>query len=302
MSILKKIVVVGVRRHTNSGTGSLGSYVVDSLAAHKSEVTILSRSAHADPRANVRTLTVDYDSVEQLTAAFVNQDAVVSVVPGQYSELQIKIIEAAVAAGVPRFIPSEFGSNNRNPIVRAMPLMKDKEVVDEMLKKLAEEKKMTYTAIVGGPFVEWMLEVEYLMPVRQRKVFIHDGGDIEFAMTKMESYGDAVVGVLTHPVETANKTVFVSSMVTTQNRLLLLAREAVPGEWSVEHVSTEDNYQKAARRMMEGHFDMEIISGMVFKTVFGKDCGGRIEGKDNVMLGVQTMEEDELKQMIAARA
>lgn len=59
-------------------------------------------------------MTADYSSHEDLVSAFKGQDAVVSTVGAPALGDQIKLINAAIEAGVKYFIPSEFGGNTLN--------------------------------------------------------------------------------------------------------------------------------------------------------------------------------------------
>ncbi|KAH6957746.1 hypothetical protein BKA56DRAFT_637645 [Ilyonectria sp. MPI-CAGE-AT-0026] len=293
---MKNIAVVG-------GTGDLGSYVVRSLAGSSDfTVTVLTRGSKKSDIGGVKYAVVDYDDVSALTAVLHGQDAVVSVVPGQYSELQIKIIEAAIAAKVSLFIPSEFGSDNTNSNTRKLPLMKAKVAVDEYLKESAAAGKISYSRIVGGPFVEWMFTDERMMPIKERKFFIHDGGDVRFSMTRMGDYGEAIVGVLKNAEATKNRTVYVESFKATQNHLLSLAKEVLGGEWQVEHADTEANYAVAEKRLFAGEFDMSVISPLVFKTVFTPGYGGDIDPIDNDLVGIKRMTDDDLMAVIKSLA
>ncbi|GME25213.1 hypothetical protein GTA08_BOTSDO03473 [Neofusicoccum parvum] len=62
--------------------------------------------------------TTDF-SAASLRAAFAAQDLVISTVGGNDYGLQTRIVNAAVAAGVPRFVPAEFGQDSLSPSVRA---------------------------------------------------------------------------------------------------------------------------------------------------------------------------------------
>ena len=82
--------------------------------------------------------------------AFEGQDAVVCALGAGGLADTPKIIDAAIAAGVKRFIPSEFGSNTLNPkSAKLVPVFGLKLEFIERLKK-AESKGMTWTAIPAG--------------------------------------------------------------------------------------------------------------------------------------------------------
>lgn len=87
--------------------------------------------------------------------AFKGQDAVVSTIATASTVQQKAIIDAAIKAGVKRFIPSEFGSDTRNEkAVAILPqIFKGKLETVEYLK-CKEKEGLTWTAFVTGPFFE----------------------------------------------------------------------------------------------------------------------------------------------------
>ncbi|KAL1605406.1 hypothetical protein SLS60_004955 [Paraconiothyrium brasiliense] len=100
---------------------------------------------------NVKVVRANFDSFDSLKAAFQGQDAVVSLVASEALAAQIKLIDAAIAAGVERYIPSEFGSNTADPLtLEAVPLFKGKIDIQEYLK--SKESEISRTIIVTGPF------------------------------------------------------------------------------------------------------------------------------------------------------
>lgn len=99
---------------------------------------------------------VDYASYDSLLSVFTGQDAVVSVVGAPGVPAQKVAVDAAIAAGVKRFIPSEFGVNTRQ--VRDLPIGKILQgkigVVDYLKEKEAEG--LTWTGISTGLFFDWV--------------------------------------------------------------------------------------------------------------------------------------------------
>jgi nucleoside-diphosphate-sugar epimerase len=104
---IKNVLIAGA-------TGSVGLPILEALLAEPSfTVTILSRAsskAAFPPIIPVIRVSDDY-TVAELTSAFKSQDAVIialttsSVTADGRDGLAIRLIDAAVAAGVKRFIP-----------------------------------------------------------------------------------------------------------------------------------------------------------------------------------------------------
>ena len=142
MSTIKTVAV--------AGAGSLGKVVVEELVASGFSVTALTRSDSKDVPSGVEIQQVDYSDLESLKKALEGQDAVVSTITTAGAEAQSKLIDAAIAAGTKRFIPSEFGCDLSNPKARALPAYKNKVQVEEDLEKKTQGTGTTYTFIFNN--------------------------------------------------------------------------------------------------------------------------------------------------------
>jgi hypothetical protein len=149
----------------SQGSGNLGPALINELLAAGFSVTAITRSASTSPTPKfpdgLPVKKVDYTSFDELKAAFANQDAVVSTVGSLAVPRQKTAIDAAVAAGVKRFIPSEFGINTRK--VRGTPigvvLAGKIDVVDyleEVVAKGGEGGGFSWTGLSTGLFFDWV--------------------------------------------------------------------------------------------------------------------------------------------------
>jgi hypothetical protein len=68
---------------------------------------------------------------------------------------------------------------------------------------------------------------------------IYDAGAEMFTGTTLEGIGNSVVGVLSHPDETANRFVNVLSIKTCQNELLQAFQNVTGKEWPVQRSTAE---------------------------------------------------------------
>ncbi len=98
-------------------------------------------------------------SLESLTKAFAGQDAVVSTVavPVALSGQDV-ITDAAVAAGVKRFIPSEFGHSTLevpDPALRSI-LSGKTAAISYIVKKSKENPSFTWTGLATSLFLDWV--------------------------------------------------------------------------------------------------------------------------------------------------
>ncbi|KAI0472755.1 NAD(P)-binding protein [Xylariaceae sp. FL0804] len=141
------------------GTGQVAGEVIDALmAAKKHDITILSRKeapAEGSP-PGTQWRTVDYSDMRGLVDALVGIDTLLSFVqtladPGQ--ESQRNLIDAAVAARVRRFAPSEHGSKG----FEHMAWSSGKEKIREYLKQVnSSETVLEYTLFQPGLFLDYL--------------------------------------------------------------------------------------------------------------------------------------------------
>ena len=98
-------------------TGDLGFRIAQALLVRGAAVRALVRPGNPKPEVaslrdqGVEIVEVDFNSVAALTQACAGAACVVSAVSGLREvivDLQTRLLDAAVAAGVPRFIPSEY--------------------------------------------------------------------------------------------------------------------------------------------------------------------------------------------------
>ena len=149
-------------------TGSVGTPILNALLAEPAfTVTILSRhssSAQFPTGIPVRKVSDDF-TVDELTKAFEGQDAVVvalTTTSVSKDDLAVRLVDAAIAAGVKRFVPSEFGTNNLDPRARKLvPVYDAKGRTLEYLKQKAggSDEKLTWTSFACGSWLDWYVSL-----------------------------------------------------------------------------------------------------------------------------------------------
>jgi NmrA-like family len=273
-------------------SGNLGPAILNQLLAAGFTVTALTR---ADSRSTfpsaVKVVPVDYDSLDSLTAALKGQDALVSTLATLAIGAQIRLIDAAIAAGVKRFIPSEFGSNN--PLARRMPVFADKVKIQDYLVQKVQERGnegFSHTCIYNSVFFDWGLKIGFLLGKER-----YDGGERKFSTTRLETIGKAVAGVLKHAEETKNKDIFVHEAVVTQNQLAALSGK----KWEAEDVSTDVLEREAYAELGKEQPNFaSAMFGFAKRAVWGEGYGGEFTKVDNELLGISMMSEKEIEQLV----
>ncbi|KAF3384378.1 Pinoresinol reductase 1 [Penicillium rolfsii] len=285
-------------------TGNLGPAIVTQLLESGFPVTILSRSnSHqVDSRAQVKV--VDYSSLDSLVAALKGHDAVVNtlsvgLVP---QDVHLRLVEAAQAAGVQRFLPSEFGCDTANPNTAQLPVFGDKVAVLKKLQEISKQNSaFTWTAAITGPFFDWGLEKGFIVNLKGPSTRIYDGGDVPVSGTTLAGIGRAVAGVLKHPEETKNRQVFVSDVQFTQNKILKLSGKE--DQIQKEAVKTEDLEKQAYEALKQSPPDGQTFAtNLILRAIFGGIFGSSFTKTDNELLGVEKLSESAVADLIKKAA
>ncbi|CAG9981912.1 unnamed protein product [Clonostachys byssicola] len=293
MSAIKNVAITGA-------SGSLGTVIFEHLIASKFNITVLRRHGSSSKfPEGTKVIDVNFDSLDELTAALKGQDALVSSVGSSLLQGQKLLVDAAIAAGVSRFLPSEFGSNLDFPNTRKLPVFAHKVEVQDYLIEKAKTSPITYTFVYNSAFLDWGLQHNFILGHADGKPAIYDGGDITFSATTLSTVADAVIGVLSHPEETKNRAVYIEDTKITQNKLLELAKKADPSKkWEPQAAKVDDVTAKADARLAQGIFDFETFAPYLFRAIFDPAYGGNFKKTDNELLGLKGLTEEQVYEVV----
>ncbi|KAL9107804.1 MAG: hypothetical protein Q9227_007319 [Pyrenula ochraceoflavens] len=297
MSTVTKVALAGA-------TGNLGPTILSALLSANFHVTVLTRSTSNNPGTfppNVAVTPVDYSSLPSLTAALQDHDAIVSTIATAAISAQTNLVHAASAAGIKRFIPSEFGSDTSNPKARQLPCFRDKVLVQDLLKQeAAKAGGMTYTFVCTGPFLDWGVMVGFLMNVKGKSITLYDGGERRFSASRLSTIGKAVASSLQHLDETKNRSVYVHDTAKTLREFEAIGQKATEGkeEWKESVVSVDKVLEGAYKELEKGGEGGALFLEFVKASIWGEGFGGWFEKVDNEMLGIPEMNDGELQAMV----
>ncbi|RYP44536.1 hypothetical protein DL768_009007 [Monosporascus sp. mg162] len=281
-------------------TGNVGAPALRALVESRFNVTVLARKQPDELPTGVVVKLVDFGSVESLTEALKGQDALVDAIntPGS-TEVAQHLIDAAVAAGVYRVIPSEFSGDPNNTILRALPPFVTKTQVLNHLKKKTEGTETTWTTISNNAFLDWGMRLSFLnIDLKNKKVTrMYDGNHV-FEWTLLETVGKAIAGALKKPGETENRNCYIHSIKKSQNQMAKLAKEALGGEWQVEQGDTKKSYEDAMASLQSGKVDFQVVGDIIRYGVVTPEIGKPFPTNDNELLGVPTMSDNEVKELL----
>jgi nucleoside-diphosphate-sugar epimerase len=294
MSAIKNVTLVG-------GSGRLGTFVLDKLlASNKFNVQVLKRAGSSSTyAAGIKVVEADFADLESLKAAFQGQDAVASIIGDAGVLSQKLMVDAAVAAGVKRFLPSNFGSNMTNPNSRMLPVFAPKVIVEDYLIEKSKTTELTYTFVYVGGFTDFGIENKVIMDFSKYRPTLFNDGDSQFSTTSMPTVGDAVVGVLTRPVETQNRPVYVSEIIISQNQLLSVAKQIAPSKpWAPVTVDLDVLVVNAKERFAQGQHDLPTVIPILLKSILDPEFGVKFIENDNELLGIKVKTGEYLVELI----
>ncbi|KAF4949147.1 hypothetical protein FSARC_13565 [Fusarium sarcochroum] len=288
---IRKVAVVG-------GSGLLGTKVVNSLLNAGFEVTAITRNeSSATFPDKVTVKRVDITSVDSIKDAVTGQDAVVSTAATAATGNQKIIIDAAIAARVPRFIPSEFGIPSREyRDTKIGAILAGKVSNTDYLIELAKKHDwFSWTGLSTGLFLDSGLRSGGgFINIKDRKVRLVDSGNEPYSTTTLSFVGDAVAAILKKPDETANKYLDIAGVTTTQNEVLKIAEQATGDKFEVSHISGAELEKIGDEKIAKK--DFSAFGDYLQQFLFADGVGHSLKGDKNAigLLGLQTENLEEV--------
>lgn len=266
-------------------------------------MTVLTRlsSKHTFP-ASVNVKPVDYDSLSSLTSALQGQDALISTLGGQGLATQKLLIDAAVAAKVQRFLPSEFGSDTSTDAGKKIPFFADKAAIQDYLKEVSAKNGLTYSLMFTGPFLDFCIMVGLIMDVPGRSITLYDDGEQAFSSTRLATIGTATANVLKHAEETKNRAVYVQEAALNLKKFAEIGQKVTPGQdWTIKTFETAELERQAYAELKKAEPNHQVVLyGFIKRAIFGKGFGSHFEKLDNELLGIPEMSEAEVETLVAS--
>ncbi|KAH7116781.1 isoflavone reductase family protein-like protein CipA [Dendryphion nanum] len=287
MAAIKNVIIIGAG-------GNLGPSILKAFLNSSFNTTVLSReSSNSTFPSGVKVIRANYDSVDSLKAAFQGQDAVLSIVGGTALGDQNKLIDAAIAAGVKRFLPSEYGSNTVNErLLELVPVFHAKKGTVDYLK--SKESEISWTSVITGPFFDWGLKVGFLgFDGASKTATLIDEGKATFSSTNLRQIGETVVKALEKASETKNSYVYVSSFQVSQASLLPIVEKVTGEKFTVKHVTSKELLESGNEKLKKQ--DFSGINDLIRAGAFGAEGLGdsKPSGLWNDKLGLKKEDLEE---------
>lgn len=182
---MKKVIVVA------GGTGNLGKRIVNALLEKGADVRVIVRSSSdADTvkkleDSGVTVFRVDTSNVAEVSNACMGASCVVSALAGLRDvviDTQKVLLDAAIIAGVPRFIPSDFSLDFTNLDAgenRNLDLRRE-------FHHYLDKTTIAATTIFIGPFMDLLTDQMPMILSRPKRILYWGNADHRIDFTTMD--------------------------------------------------------------------------------------------------------------------
>jgi len=186
------------------GTGDLGGRIIKALLRKGADVRAIVRSGTDDAKVQkleqqgVKVIRVNMSDVSELTQACRGASCIVSALQGLHDvivDLQSVLLDAAIAAGVPRFIPSDYScdftkllvGDNRNFDLRR-----------EFHGRL-DRSSIAATSIFNGAFADMLTGQMLLILFKRRRVLYWGNADQRMDFTTKDDTAEFTASAALDP-------------------------------------------------------------------------------------------------------
>lgn len=243
---------------------------------------------------------VDFESGSSLTEAMKGHDVFIDAGGSPDPQMAIRLMDAAVAASVYRFIPGEFSNDPKNQATRSLPVFQGKARAFEHLENLANQGKITYTAISNGAFLDWGLRTGFVgIDLANKKIDLMNDGTHVFSWTHLSEVGKAVANAILLPEETENRVCYIYSIQKSQKEVADLARDALGATgWETQRQDMNQAYENSMAAVKAGEFSFKVMADFIRYSISTPGYSGPLKEDDNKLLGLQPMNDEQVKEVI----
>ncbi|KAF3047951.1 hypothetical protein E8E11_009073 [Didymella keratinophila] len=200
-------------------------------------------------------------SPASLQSILTGQDLIISTTAGGDSAQQIRIIDAAIAAGVRRFMPHEFGHDTLNKGISSRILKSaGRAKVIEHLRAASKNANFEWVGIAAGYTLDTALISGNMgIDLEWHSATIHGIGTETFAASSLQRVGQVVAHVIDHWSQVANQYLYAAGVLTSANEVLRSTERATQHEFTVGNYDVEDCIKEGEARIERGYPDTGMV-------------------------------------------
>ncbi|KAK5996947.1 hypothetical protein PT974_02295 [Cladobotryum mycophilum] len=273
----KNVAVLGA-------SGNLGPYFLSALKeAGFNVIAVVRTSSKATFPADVEVRKSDY-TFDSLVSIFKGQDALVSPIAASDLAVQKTIIDAAIAAGVKRILPSEFGGDTSlQGLAKHLPFASSKKDIFTYLKS-KESQGISWTTVYTGIFLDWLGQALELgqgiigFDLDNFKATRFDSGEERSDSTNIATVAKAVVAILQNADLTHNQQVYVHSHRLTQNQVIAAIERIAGKKLNISEASSLELAEQGRAEMARGELrsgSLNLVTAAIYAPWGFADFGGR---------------------------
>jgi NAD(P)-dependent dehydrogenase (short-subunit alcohol dehydrogenase family) len=237
---MKKVILVA------GATGNLGNRISRELIKRGAEVRAIVRTS-TDPekiealkKMGVKVFEIDMDSIDEISKACTGVDCVVSTLAGLGNvivDLQKRILDGAIKAGVPRFIPSDF-SCDYNDLVpgenRNFDLRRE-------FKKYIDSTSVKATSVFNGCFADILQYNTPILNLKDKSVgYWGDKADWKLDFTTMDDTAAFTAEAALD--DNAPRDLQIASFQISPDMILADVKEAVGQDFKIRQLSGIEDF------------------------------------------------------------
>ena len=197
-------------------------------------------------------------SPASLKSAFTGKDLIISTTAGGDSDQQIGIIDSAIATGVKRFMPHEFGHDTLNNGIesRIVKSAGRAKVLQHLQKASTDMSDFEWVGVATGYTLDTGLISGNLgFDLEWHSATIHGIGTEIFAASSLQRVGQVVARVIAHWEAVKNQYIYAAGVLTSANAILRSAEKATQQEFMVGNYDVEDCIKEGEARIQRGYPD-----------------------------------------------
>ena len=197
-------------------------------------------------------------SATSLRSALAGQDLIISTTAGGDSDQQIGIIDAAVAAGVRRFMPHEFGHDTLNQGIskRIVKSAGRAKVIEHLRAVITDTDDFEWVGVATGYTLDTgLISGNMGFDLEWHSATVHGRGTETFAASSLQRVGQVASRIILHWEEIKNQYIYAAGFLTSANEVLRGAEKATQHEFTAGNYDVEDCVREGETRIHRGFPD-----------------------------------------------
>lgn len=224
-------------------------------------------------------------------------DLIISTVSGGSFDEQKRIIDSAVEAGVPRFVPPEFGHDSLNEqIQNRLPPSRERARTIEYLRQLAKDGRISWVAIATGVTLDRGILSGHLgFDLKWQSATLHGKEAAQFAASSYAFVGRVILAVIEQWPDVENQYLYAAGLTTSAGEIVKGLEKSTGKSFEVGRGEVTECIHEAERRIELGFPDAGMFL-MERSVLYDEDLGAtrpfeEVDAKSKLGLDKERLED-----------